>query len=428
MKTTRPLYGHHTNYNEGGSLDDDEFESLVSRSGNDVGQNYLENDSELPFRTTRAIINSSAAAITATRSNRNKFQKYHRYVVWILLITMTVTAILIVLPDSPIQRPGGYHQLFKNKGKTTKSALDSSSANSFLPVSYQCPHEFTESQEYQERDYENDAASITDNVTEYLSTFRDEEYDDWGFTYSVVKDNMYHFKSKYFPKMLEGRKASSSTPLTIYESASGIGLNLFMTLEILHELGIDDVTVYGNEYLEVSTLKSINLLNYSASKLFNSHVGILCQGDSTKLDKFVPPNAFDLVYTGYLTPLVDPLHFDLGEDGNYEHYTDLCYAKNKTDWKGYKLNEVTQQIQNDWYGLWVSQMIRIAKPGAPVIIEEISSPYCSDMRDWGGVSRDWWYGAAKKYDWDIDIESIEMEGDTVFSKLTRYHVFMRKNK
>lgn len=70
-------------------------------------------------------------------------------------------------------------------------------------------------------------------------------------------------------------------------------------------------------------------------------------------------------------------------------------------------------------------MVRIAKPGAPVIIEQVSKPYCSNIDDWGGVSPKFWIMGTRIYDWDVDPTSIDMATDKVFGG--RYHVFMRKN-
>ena len=90
-----------------------------------------------------------------------------------------------------------------------------------------------------------------------------------------------------------------------------------------------------------------------------------------------------------------------------------------------KLAEIMQETQNRWFGNWVSEMIRITKPGGAVIVEQVSNPFCDDPDDWGGVSRDFWASAVEIYNWDIDPLSIEMEEDKVFGG--RYHVFMRKN-
>lgn len=64
-------------------------------------------------------------------------------------------------------------------------------------------------------------------------------------------------------------------------------------------------------------------------------------------------------------------------------------------------------------------MIRIAKPGAPVIVEQVSYPFCEAQFDWGGVGQDFWATVE-----DIDPATIEFEDDRLFRK--RYHVFMRK--
>lgn len=70
-------------------------------------------------------------------------------------------------------------------------------------------------------------------------------------------------------------------------------------------------------------------------------------------------------------------------------------------------------------------MIRIAKPGAPVIVEQIPVVYCDEVEDNGGVHKEYWPRAVKVYHWDIDPASIEFKDDTQFDQ--RYHVFMRKN-
>jgi hypothetical protein len=90
-----------------------------------------------------------------------------------------------------------------------------------------------------------------------------------------------------------------------------------------------------------------------------------------------------------------------------------------------KLAEIAQDRQHDWFGKWVGEMVRIAKPGAAVIVEEVSQPFCDDPDDWGGVTPDFWTSAIDTYGWDIDPHSIEIETDKVFGQ--RYHVFMRKN-
>jgi len=103
-------------------------------------------------------------------------------------------------------------------------------------------------------------------------------------------------------------------------------------------------------------------------------------------------------------------------------YKELCKAK---DDEGMKQNRLAQQRQNDWYGHWVAEMVKIAKPGAPVIIEQVSYPLCEAFFDWGGVKQSFWQQGHKNYGWDIDPASIDFEKDEIYRK--RYHVFMRKN-
>lgn len=45
---------------------------------------------------------------------------------------------------------------------------------------------------------------------------------------------------------------------------------------------------------------------------------------------------------------------------NYDVYKQLCEA---SDEKSQKLNELAQEKQNDFYGEWVGEMVRIAKVG-----------------------------------------------------------------
>ena len=72
-------------------------------------------------------------------------------------------------------------------------------------------------------------------------------------------------------------------------------------------------------------------------------------------------------------------------------------------------------------------MTRIAKPGAPVIIENTAPPLCAEHHDWGGVTQDWYVQRARDniYNWDVDPSSMVFEDAQTFSH--RYHLFMKKN-
>lgn len=253
------------------------------------------------------------------------------------------------------------------------------------------------------------------NVSEFLESFRSSGFDDWGHSYEKVKKGMHHWKKTHFPPNLNDGDS-------IYESACGIGLNLYMTLEILkEEKGLESLIVYGNEYLQESADKA-NIL-FDRVPPFQSIKGTICKGDSTHLE-FVPSNSFDLVYTGYISPPTDPLSLGKSVDENLKIVEQLCKFENG-DWKAQKLSEMAQKVVNDFYGTWVSEMVRIAKPGKAVIIEQVSMPICDESYDWGGVAQEWWETAIDEYHWDVQPESIVHEKDSIFKN--RYHVFMRKN-
>ena len=224
--------------------------------------------------------------------------------------------------------------------------------------------------------YDSVGAKIT-NINSYMETFRQVEFDNWGHTYDEVKHGMYSWKSRYFKDL----KSND----VIYESACGIGMNLYMTLEILQQIsGITNVTIYGNDYVSKSVqiaqeiYRNTETSNHLLPSSFGQ-LGSICEADSTQLD-FVPSNTFDLVYTGYISPLFDPLHLNQSTtDENFVQYNAYCEQRQVSDRVGTTatstLAEQAQQLQNDWYGKWVGEMIRIAKPGAPIIVEQVSYPY-----------------------------------------------------
>jgi SAM-dependent methyltransferase len=267
----------------------------------------------------------------------------------------------------------------------------------------------------EDKSYNVVSQQILTNLTSYLSVFRNTGYDDWGHTFEEVKAGMFHWKSKKYAEVKDG--------MTIYESACGIGLNLFMTLEILREVhGVRNLRVYGNEYVQESVAVAQTMATRLPGK---GQYGRICHGDSTKLD-YVPSNSFDVVFTGYITPLANPLQINATRQGDLDrYYIALCESKEE-DVESTRLKLKAQFLQEDWYAAWVGHMIRIAKPGAPIIIEQVSYPICRAYFDWGGVSQGFWRRAGRHYpNWDIDPSSIVYEDDTIFRR--RYHVFMRKN-
>jgi len=305
---------------------------------------------------------------------------------------------------------GGWHVL---REKPPKPTVDKQGI-----IQFTCTNNLKVAENYDavsfEKEYGEDTKQIKTNLSAFSISFRNETFDNWGRSYEQVKNGTYHWKSTHYPPNIKSGQS-------MYESACGVGLNLYMTLEILKEHNIDNIVVYGNEYLAESTERA----NVVFDKLppFNARKGKICTGDSTEL-AFVPSNAFDLVFTGYISPLSDPLHYNKPKlDDNYDIYTKLCDAN---DENSMKLAALAQEKQEDFYGQWVGEMVRIAKPGKAVIVEEVSHPYCDERWDWGGVAPVWWKGAVIRYGWDVDPTSFKFEKDTIFRN--RYHVFMRKNK
>jgi len=247
------------------------------------------------------------------------------------------------------------------------------------------------------------------------------KYDGWGKTFKENKKLFNDWKAEQFSTLQSGD--------VIYESACGEGFNLAMTLQIMKDAGkIENVSVYGNDYIE----RSVEVGHYVLEKIAPSgtKIGSLCQGDSSNLH-FVPSDSFDLAYTGYIDQITDPYNiFNTDEETNPDGYSarDLCKAKNENgDWAKAKLVDIDQTAQEEWYAKWVSELVRIVKPGKPVIIENVSLPLCDNLNDWGGVSKKWWKLAVSKYNWDIDVDSIITKDRRPGIGDTRYHVSMRKN-
>uniref|UniRef100_A0A7S4AL83 Methyltransferase domain-containing protein n=1 Tax=Pseudo-nitzschia australis TaxID=44445 RepID=A0A7S4AL83_9STRA len=330
-------------------------------------------------------------------------------------------------------------------------ATDSGNSNTLLSkalirnrrnrIKFRCPSRFqlgSEDEEYAEQ-YAVEAEEMTTDKKQFLANYKEVEFDQWDDTYTNVKTGLAPFKSKYYTKYIKNG-------MHIYESAMGTGLNLFMTLDLLREQKppISGVTVYGNDLVKESIDQAVGVILADGVIPAGNHQGVLCTGNSLDLGH-VPSSAFDLVYTGYITPVMDALHIvpakdkdaDDDDDSVWNRYQDICTAveNNKSkddddkDWMAeYLWERMILEQQRERYGKWVGEMARIAKPGVPVIVESVSVSYCEFTEDWGGVPKSFWKKAAREntYNWDVDPKSIEMMDDTLNEK--RYHVFMLKNQ
>ena len=147
------------------------------------------------------------------------------------------------------------------------------------------------------------------------------------------------------------------------------------------------------------------------------------------------------LHIGYLDPVQDPYGFfvDIPSDLREQAWYEVCKTQGQdeggdptitqinTSLKT-KIAQLDQQRQEDWFASWISELIRIVKPGGAVIIEQVAWPKCIQPNDWGGVEKKWWKGAISKYGWDILEESLHFED--MFKETTddRYHVSMQKRK
>ena len=110
--------------------------------------------------------------------------------------------------------------------------------------------------------------------------------------------------------------------------------------------------------------------------------------------------------------------------GRDVEWGDLCTDDGSLTRKG----ALDQAAVEDWYSKWVVELVRIAKPGKAIIIEQVSWPTCKDDGDWGGVTQYWWKRAIHKYNWDVDPHSLIFRDFNPHSKTKkkRYNVYMEK--
>lgn len=262
--------------------------------------------------------------------------------------------------------------------------------------------------------YRDPAKKILENFADFLQNYRTMEFDYWKTKYEGIEQGMKPWKSTRFVENLQSGDV-------IYESACGVGMNLHMTVGILKQYGIENLTVYGNEYLA----ESAELANRALDALLpqvGARKGGICQGDSTNLS-YIPDNSFDLVYSGYISRLYDPLDLNLDEDDLYSRNEELCRSQDD-EWMAKQLLAIGAERQSEWHRKWVGEMIRIAKPGKAIIIEQARESECKSRPGFDVPTRDWWRQAIDKYNWDVDPESLDFEKEHVFGD--RYNLLMKK--
>ncbi|GKY96719.1 hypothetical protein MPSEU_000631400 [Mayamaea pseudoterrestris] len=267
--------------------------------------------------------------------------------------------------------------------------------------------------------YDSRSKEISSNVSEYLRIFQKlQGFDSWGHSYDDVQRGMRHFRQKYLIPNV-------SDNMSIYESSCGKGLNLYMTIDLLQQEGFRGLVIYGSDE-NADAVRVANQLLDSSILPGRVTFGLVCQADPTSIPH-IPDNSMDIVISGGIDPLANPLGLDVGSSSElYGKYVELCEAKKDVDPDNYALSDDAQHKQNAWYRTQLDEMIRIAKPGAPIILEHVSYPLCESLYDGGGIYQSFFKSNIDLHDWNIDANSIAFEEDFVFRH--RYHAFMRKNQ
>jgi len=311
--------------------------------------------------------------------------------------------------------------IFVGMSSYAKTSSLKTEVNNHVIPSYSCPATLTKALNDNTSDnFDWYTEGIAGKDPKTLEDIHEMIVDGWGIPVETIKEKLTQWKTKVFRKNLKSGDV-------IYESACGSGLNLLLTTQILKDLGIHNLTVYGNDYVPSSVSMANKIWDLpEVSEI--AQKGMFCTGDSSNLD-FVPSSSFDLVFTGYIDPMQDPLNLlptTSSTDEKRENSLSNCRSDNPDV---QKLAALEQSKQEDWYASWINELIRIAKPGKLIVAENNAEPLCQMEGDWGGVGKEWWKDAISKYGWDVDPESIFMRrmprGDGWNVK--RYHVMMRKN-
>ena len=249
-----------------------------------------------------------------------------------------------------------------------------------------------------------------------LDNFREETYGGRAQTYNDMKEMMYNHKALVFgPELKNGDM--------IFETACGEGFNLLITLEVLQEEYGINVTASGIDYVP----QSIELANKVFDLVLPQQKGSFCWGDATNLST-IPDNTFDLAYTGAVDVITDPLHLWPDLESSDEQCSKSAEFCNEEDPLLYAVAVREQKLQEDWHSAWIKELIRIAKPGALIVVEDVAFSVCSAQdipmdEGWGGVDPEWWLVAPYLYDWGIYVSS--MRGHRSWY-MNRYNVSFRK--
>lgn len=350
---------------------------------------------------------------------------------WIVLMGL----ISLAKHDNGIERGSTSHRSSLNTSASETVLNDNSTS---LLVPYQCAKSIAKAANDKGGIfglYDEDTVRHFNAFNESVENLLNMEYGAWGITPNQRKELNSHWVHWYAdallgdsdPSQLSGNR---NIQKTFYESACGVGLTLYVILELLQErYNITGLEVYGNEYMMEDVITANNFYHrqeISDNSPLHLKKGRICHGDSTNLT-FVPSNAFDVVMTGYIDPIVDPLKLQLSR----KEHKKYCASDDKDQMEAIRQE---QELVEDWFAAWAGEMIRITKPGGTIVLESISQERCL-VGDWGGVAKTFWANVAvEKYGWsnDIDPAAIAVMDFDVTNKNKhlhdRYNVKMVKKK
>lgn len=163
-----------------------------------------------------------------------------------------------------------------------------SAATRYGAPRYTCPADVARSKNDMEGNFEyynstNADLKFDDNTP--WDKYESWNFDAWDVSYSERRSARLDWVMNYY----EVKSGSS-----VYESGCGLGLSLLMTMEILRKKGVENLGLYGNDYLSKSTAHARTILQHLAP----DNIETICTADSAQLN-FVPSSSFDLAYTGY---------------------------------------------------------------------------------------------------------------------------------
>ena len=478
-------------------------------------EGFLLNGADRTFHNSNS---NTTSAGTTTRSNSSRHYRSSFISGWkCCIVTMILFILISIVAIWETARPHGTNDAasssfsFPNNNNNNNTIYILPTTHKFKGApQYSCPIiigsnnnnrdnvGIDEGEQAFNRRFANriDIQMIQQDMATFLDTFRDRNIADYmnigwknnnytNVTYHTLKEQMTAWRTlKYIPSL-------KKTGANILELNCGLGLNLFMTYEIIQQSqqpkdNIRDVHLYGTTTStttsttadeSIGTAVTANalldtILQKEANFVGGGKRGIICPTvlrtnrqnrmyDHNTYDapdlSFIPDNSFDLVYTSDIPLARDIWDTDLMSNQEFvNRQVDLCRTKD-TDWKSSSLYQVSQEQQESIYGRQVAEMIRITKPGNVIAIEHVPMPFCDLVHRnaaasapyhsdafyyYSGVGLDpsFWTNSDThaRYQWnDLDVTSIDIlmdessyydEYNNSNNNATQYHVVMKKVK